>query len=127
MNFIRTGKENDGLYYLEPLKKNKMAMEIFGKIVIWHRRLVHASEDVLKSIQQLDIIKATIFMILVLWLNKVDYLYLLVFHKLTNFFQIIYIDICGCHHHATLSRYHYFLSIVDDYSRATWFYLMKNK
>lgn len=56
-NLIGTSKECDDLYYLEPLKKNKMVVAVFGKQAIWHKRLGHASKEVLKKIHQLDIEK----------------------------------------------------------------------
>lgn len=60
-NRIGTGKERDGLYYLEPIKKNNMIMAVYSKKVIWHRRLGHASEEFLRSIHQLEIEKSIHF------------------------------------------------------------------
>lgn len=49
------------------------------------------------------------------------------YSKTSKCFELIHFDIWGRYHHATLNRCHYFLSIYDDYSRAIWVYLMKNK
>ena len=42
-------------------------------------------------------------------------------------FDLIHCDIWGGHYVASLSRAHYFLTIVDDFSRCTWVYLMRFK
>lgn len=42
-------------------------------------------------------------------------------------FDIIYCDIWGPYSKPSLDGSHYFLTIVDDYSRVTWTYLMKTK
>lgn len=42
-------------------------------------------------------------------------------------FGLIHCDIWGKYHVASLSRAHYFLTIVDDHSRGVWVYLMKEK
>ena len=42
-------------------------------------------------------------------------------------FDLIHCDIWGGHFVASLSRAHYFLTIVDDFSHCTWVYLMRFK
>ncbi|KAL0404529.1 UNVERIFIED_CONTAM: hypothetical protein Sradi_2093700 [Sesamum radiatum] len=42
-------------------------------------------------------------------------------------FDLIHVDIWGPYHKPTLSNCHYFLTVVDDYNRATWTYLMRHK
>ncbi|KAL0410883.1 UNVERIFIED_CONTAM: Copia protein [Sesamum latifolium] len=39
----------------------------------------------------------------------------------------MHVDVWGPYHQASLSNCHYFLTIVDDHSRATWTYLMRHK
>ena len=41
-------------------------------------------------------------------------------------FDLIHYD-RGCYKHSSLSGAHYFLTIVDDYTRFTWIFLMKHK
>lgn len=41
--------------------------------------------------------------------------------------KLVYIDICGQISPSTLGGSHYFLLIVDDYSRLMWVALLKNK
>ena len=42
-------------------------------------------------------------------------------------FDLIHLDIWGPFHEPTNEGYKYFLTIVDDCTRATWVYLLKNK
>lgn len=42
-------------------------------------------------------------------------------------FDLIHCDIWGKYHHVSLSGAHYFLTIVDDYTRCTWVFLMQCK
>jgi len=45
----------------------------------------------------------------------------------THIFQLIHIDVWGPYHIATYNGYKYFLTIVDDFSRATWTFLLSTK
>lgn len=42
-------------------------------------------------------------------------------------FTLIHCDVWRRYHTTSKSGAHYFLTIVDDYSRATWVYLMAHK
>jgi len=42
-------------------------------------------------------------------------------------FELIHVDILGGYHVSTLQRAKYFLTIVDDFSRCTWVYLLHTK
>jgi len=45
----------------------------------------------------------------------------------THIFELIHVDLWGPYPHATYNGYKYFLTIVDDYSRATWTHLLAAK
>ena len=47
--------------------------------------------------------------------------------KATELFDLIHCDICGSYRVQSLSGVSYFLTIVDDASKAVWAYLMKEK
>lgn len=47
--------------------------------------------------------------------------------KITHSFQLLHIDVWGPYRHMTHDGCNRFLTIVDDYTRATWLYLMKSK
>lgn len=42
-------------------------------------------------------------------------------------FELLHVDICGLYRVPTYDGYKLFLSIVDDYTRATWIFLMTHK
>jgi len=48
-------------------------------------------------------------------------------HNAKGVFSLIHCDIWGPYRYPSLCGAHYFLSIVDDASRATWVYLMKDR
>ena len=45
----------------------------------------------------------------------------------SKLFDLIHCDLWGKYHTPSLSGCHYFLCIVDDFSRATWVYLLRDK
>ena len=42
-------------------------------------------------------------------------------------FELVYSDVWGPYPVVSPTRFHYFVTFVDDYSRTTWLYLMKNR
>jgi len=42
-------------------------------------------------------------------------------------FGLVHCDLCGCYHTLSYFGCHYFLYIMDDYSRAVWVFLLKDK
>lgn len=42
-------------------------------------------------------------------------------------FELVHLDIWGSFHVLTVDGYRYFLTIVDDCTRVTWIYLLKDK
>ncbi|KAI3723909.1 hypothetical protein L2E82_35671 [Cichorium intybus] len=127
-NLIGTGKERNGLYYLEPFNRKKMAMVVWSKNEIWHKRLGHASEGVLKKIQKLgNIGSSSEFCDSCIRAKQSRLPFPISFAKTASSFDLIHVDIWGRYKHASLDGAYYFLSIVDDYSRGVWVYLMKTK
>lgn len=59
--------------------------------------------------------------------NNAKILFHWVIIKLTHPFDLIHYDLWGKYHTATYNDSHYFLTIVDDYSRGSWACLMNNK
>jgi len=47
--------------------------------------------------------------------------------RASRIFELIHVDIWGAYKCVTHDGYKYFLTIVDDYSRATWVHLMSTK
>ncbi|KAL2243082.1 UNVERIFIED_CONTAM: Retrovirus-related Pol polyprotein from transposon RE1 [Sesamum indicum] len=101
---------------------------------LWHQRLGHSSPDVMKHIVALHIPKP----------HKEHICNICPLAKQTRVpfplstsnsiscFDLIHVDIWGPYKRATLSRAtlsgaHYVLTIIDDFSRATWTFLMRHK
>lgn len=66
-------------------------------------------------------------MIFVINPNNVDFLFSQSDNKVETSFALIHSDLLGKYHTASHNGSHYFLTIVDDYTRGTWVYLMKDK
>ena len=47
--------------------------------------------------------------------------------KAKGILEIIHSDVCGPMSSSSLSGYVYYVSFIDDFSRKTWIYFMKNK
>nr|GMD52566.1 Integrase, catalytic core [Ipomoea batatas] len=125
-----------GLYHL--VKPDMSGIDRIGHIEanacnsgsIWHARLGHCSYEKLK---QLSLSNLTLKM------NKTDDCDIchLAKQKRLPFnvssrssndcFDLVHFDIWGPYHVHTIYGHKYFLTIVDDYSRATWVYLLRNK
>lgn len=102
---------------------------------IWHKRLAHASYTTLQHLNSLDIL-------LILDSNKKNDLHAcevrhkakqarLPFHvstrNTTTDFELLHMDIWGPYTQPSLTRTSYMLTLVDDYSRACWIYLLQHK
>jgi len=96
----------------------------------WHYRLGHPSNDVLDHIcndnADMQYIKT----------NICDFCHYakqhgLVFHNSDSItqdsFDLVHVDIWGPFGVTSIRGYRYFLTVVDDHSRHTWIFLMKNK
>ena len=59
--------------------------------------------------------------------NKQDCLFPNNNKKSVKPFALIHVDLWGAYSVSSLSGTHYFLTIVDDFSRRTWVFLLKNK
>lgn len=99
---------------------------------LWHYRLGHPSPDRMHLISDAHVLKQ---------MNKTNILPCLVCplakqtrspfpsssHTTTSCFEIIHCDLWGPHSIIAHDGSKFFLTIVDDYSRCTWVYLLKQK
>ncbi|CAL1375187.1 unnamed protein product [Linum trigynum] len=131
---IGTGRHVDGLYYLRvfdgehPVAFN--ARKAVRDTSLWHMRLGHPSLAKLMALQP------HISSILVshkdpcpscLQAKQTRLPVMSSSIKTQSCFELIHVDIWGGYKQASFSGAHYFLTIVDDYSRTVWVYLLKYK
>ena len=128
------GRESYGLYLLDKSYTSTpvIAASVHSSQVhIWHSRLGHLSNAKLASIRPSDVpsfISVENFDCDICPLAKQKRL---PFNKSSHLskscFELIYCDLWGPFSVSTIDHCRYFLTIVDDYSRCTWVYLLKRK
>ncbi|KAL4302210.1 hypothetical protein GQ457_10G003950 [Hibiscus cannabinus] len=120
---------HQGLYLLE-LPVASCHSESAVVLANWHDRLGHPSKNVLNLLQDVlpshSVNKKESCMICPL--AKQQCLPFPTSVTCTNTpFQLIHCDTWGPYKSATYDNHHFFLTLVDDYTRTTWTYLMKHK
>ena len=130
---IRVGKERDGLsYFTTDYAKSRhgKANTVSGSAVLWHQRLGHPSNDRLASIPNFSHIRFNKICqeCIVCPLAKA---FRQVFspniNKSITPFHLVHIDIWGPYQTPSSSGARFFLTLVDDCTRAVWTYLLKHK
>jgi hypothetical protein len=129
---IGAGELREGLYYLRG--RATVATVQTGNeksFNLWHKRLGHPSSKVLELVSNIGAGKISSLR------NQVCDVYLRAKqirdkfpasdNKTLESFQLIHCDLWGPYRTTALCGARYFLTIVDDYSRATWIYLLLDK
>ena len=132
---IGLGREHNGLYYLTPNLATKpshisSANHAVISSTLWHRRLGHPSPNRLQLLAKtIPGVSCSVDKVCdVCPLAKQTRLsFNLSTISTTKPFALIHCDIWGPHKIASHSGVRYFLTIVDDFSRCTWLYLMHVK
>jgi len=97
---------------------------------LWHFHLGHISTSKINLLSNFDssVTATSNFICQIYPLAKQKRLpFLLSKNKSSRAFQLVHIDICGPFSVSSYSGYRFFLTIVDDYTRFTWLFLMKSK
>lgn len=127
---IGVGREQNGLYYLEPMKGGKALMtKHSGTASLWHRRLGHLPMNRIPLVPSLSISDCdkTFACDACYKAKQTRSPFPISTNKTMHAFDLLHCDIWGPYKTASYSGSHYFLTIVDDFSRATWVFLMKYK
>ena len=128
---IGQGRRIGNLYVLD-VEDNSTLVNAVVDIGTWHNRLGHA------SLSRLDLISEDLGTTRqknkgntychICHLAKQKKLSFPSSNNMCNsIFELLHIDVWGPFSVETVDGYKYFLTIVDDYSRATWIYLMRTK
>ncbi|KAJ0535497.1 putative RNA-directed DNA polymerase [Helianthus annuus] len=125
-----TGKQDNGLYFVN--KGGNLANLCFNSLNnsnLWHSRLGHPADQILSILKGdlgvVDIVKnpcETCHRA-----KQVRVPFPLSEHKTKNVGDLIHLDVWGPYKVTSRDGFKYFLTVVDDYSRVVWCYLLRNK
>ncbi|CAM8999360.1 unnamed protein product [Rhodiola kirilowii] len=137
---LETGRPVGGLYSTivpqreagREIASNLDVKKTLSEVELRHNRLGHASFDVvyqlLKSQKPCVNWKHVKYHCSVCPLAKQAKLsFPLSTHSTIDIFELLHSDVWGPFHEPTLSGAKYFLTVVDDYSRAVWIFLLQQK
>lgn len=132
-NLIGAGEQCNGVYLFRPVRSIQANNStVADSALVWHRRLGHPSMKVVRSLPGVasssGLNKFCDEDCQVCFLAKQPrHSFPLSTNKASDLFDLIHCDIWGSYRVASSCGAHYFLTIVDDCSRATWVYLMVGK
>ncbi|XP_043806668.1 uncharacterized protein LOC122721806 [Manihot esculenta] len=125
------GTEKDGLYYVEEVSSTRSAHLAQGsstrQLWLWHRRYGHPSSDYLRTLfpefKSIDIPVCTSCVLA----KSHKSTYHISTNKSDTPFSIIHSDVWGPAPESVSPDYRYFVTFIDDCTRVTWVYLLKQK
>ena len=130
---IMEAKRRNSLYYLmaETITKSLYVTQL-ESLDSWHSRLRHVGEKGIRELVKQGVIKLSISEGLgrcePCILGKAKKLpFATGKHNSTAPFMYTHSDLWGPAHIASMSGGKYFVSIIDDYSRKVWIYILKDK
>ncbi|GJW69936.1 ribonuclease H-like domain-containing protein [Tanacetum coccineum] len=129
------GSEFGGLYLFHMVKDNicgKSNMVMFFNVskLLWHNRLGHAADQVLSVLHNdLNISKSAFVPVCeICHMDKqTKDPFPLSSHTSKYLGELVHLDLWGPYRVPSKEGFKYFLTVVDDYSRVVWVYLVKTK
>ncbi|GJX89107.1 putative RNA-directed DNA polymerase [Tanacetum coccineum] len=132
---LGTGSESGGLYLFDDNKKkclgnsnNVMAFNVSKDL--WHCRLGHPADQVLNVLKHdLNLTKNTNVSVCETChrAKQTREPFPLSDHKSVKLGELVHLDLWGPYKVSSREGFKFFLTIVDDFSRAVWTYLLKTK
>jgi len=127
---IGSGKQRGGLYYMSPLQHTPASYQVSFSSHLWHMRLGHPSPSRLRLASPLLPSKTISFdnncsVCPIAKQMRLPFPLSLISIKAA--FDLLHCDIWGPHKIPTHSGACFFLTIVDDFTRCTWIFLMQHK
>ncbi|KAJ0575491.1 putative RNA-directed DNA polymerase [Helianthus annuus] len=124
------GRQENGLYFVG--KNGNFANLCFNSSIrsdLWHSRLGHPSDQVLAVLKDsLDVKSVEHSPCEVCHRSKqVRVPFPLSEHKSKELGDLIHLDLWGPYKVSSYEGYKYFLTVVDDFTRTVWCYMLKNK
>ncbi|KAI3788114.1 hypothetical protein L2E82_00783 [Cichorium intybus] len=130
---VTTGKVSGGLYFLDNKKvscNNSSSLAVcYVSKMTWHQRLGHPSDQVLGVLKhKLNLGNDRLSLCEVCHKAKqTREPFPLSSHKSSALGDLVHLDVWGPYRVSTRDGFKYFLTVVDDYTRAVWVYLLKSK
>ncbi|KAJ0519932.1 putative RNA-directed DNA polymerase [Helianthus annuus] len=125
-----TGSQDNGLYFVGKHGNSvNVCLNSVFKSSLWHSRLGHPSDQVLAVLKGcLDVKTLDHGPCEVCHKAKqVRVPFPLSDHKTKEIGDLVHLDVWGPYRVSSNEGFKYFLTVVDDYSRTVWCYLLKNK
>ena len=128
---IGTGEERDGAYYLKDeavVRVSKVALQC--DTTLWHQRLGHPSFSMLSTLPMFSGVKNLTSPSpcdICFKAKQTREVFHDSFNKAIDCFSLIHVDVWGPYRTYASCGAVYFLTIVDDFSRAVWTYLLLEK
>jgi hypothetical protein len=130
---IGAGEQREGLYYFKhaTVAATTTTINTPKSLTLWHQRLGHASFQVVEKIPNLCYDKqnnsCTQTCDVCLRAKQTRDVFPISNNKAMQNFQLIHCDVWGPYRTLAMCGARYFLTIVDDHSRAVWVYLLNDK
>ncbi|XP_026387812.1 uncharacterized protein LOC113282888 [Papaver somniferum] len=129
---IGVGEERDGVYIFHSgtlITANRVSAE--EDYCLWHRRLGHASNKVISLLPCTNKVDCQKFLDepcdICFKAKQTRTSFPFSETKADDFFHLVHCDVWGLYRTPSSCGAHYFLTIVDDYSRCVWVYLIAHK
>jgi len=129
---IGAGERRDGLYYFRTIQRVQ-ACKVVGvnQLELWHRRLGHPSLKITQLVSNSSKNKEHDHLNkncdVCLRAKQTRDKFSLSEHVANDVFELIHCDLWGPYRTTSSCGAFYFMTIVDDYSRAVWIYLIADK
>ncbi|KAJ0834657.1 putative RNA-directed DNA polymerase [Helianthus annuus] len=127
---LMIGRQDNGLYFVgRDSNSVNMCFNSVDKSNLWHSRLGHPSDQVLAILKdRLGVCSVEHGLCEVCHRSKqVRVPFPLSEHKSKEVGDLIHLDLWGPYKVSSYEGYKYFLTVVDDFSRSVWCYLLRNK
>ncbi|XP_074306293.1 uncharacterized protein LOC141641533 [Silene latifolia] len=127
---IGRGDRLDGLYYLRTSMAAAHAVDAHPSLLnLWHNRLGHPSEQIIKLLPFLRNKEHSLSKPCEVChrAKHIRSSFPLSINNSMQAFEIIHCDLWGPYEVPSCSGARYFLTLVDDFSRGVWVYLLNNK
>jgi hypothetical protein len=123
---IAEGYLENGLYFLSRNKEIFYTQKNEDLNKLWHKRVGHHSDKILKLMFKFSNIDCSNYEICKL-VKQTKLLFCNSNSKSNKIFELVHSDVWGSAPVESYNGFKYFIIFINDFSKTTWIYLMKNK